>query len=312
MSDFEPASDWTHLHSASERNPFFGEVQHRLLTDGDRQVKVIIQPDTELGFELSRAALAIDGSKSMMQPFAAHLPPMLRKNKNMIHPTVQSLALYLADNAKGQVALAYWACGDDGSDIEPVGIMTKDELNGHTFAGPSSWGGGTQMTPVARYFWEQVFADAAGPGVAVIVTDGAWSDEDHQALEALTAEMCAAIEAGQRPLLKFVVVGLRLDSNSGDLDNIQSRFTSLDDFNTDTSVDVWDHKWLDEMADISDIFVEMVQDWPLGVGGYVEAEGAKVLETDEFKFGIEFRIPASATGFTLHINDVGDYEQALT
>jgi hypothetical protein len=311
MSDATTNTEWVHLHSASQRNPFFGEVQHRLLDDGTRDVKLIIQPDTELGFELSRAALAIDGSKSMMQPFAAHLPPMLRKNKNAIHPVVQSLAIYLAQNGKGEVALAYWACGDDGSDIEPIGIMSKDDVESHNFGGPKSWGGGTQMTPITRYFWEQVFADTTSPGVAVIVTDGAWSDEDHVQLGALTTEMCAAVESGERQLMKLVVVGLRLDSNANDLDNIQARFTSLDDFNTGTNVDIWDHKWLDEMADISEIFVEMVQDWPLGVGGYVEVDGAKVLETDEFLFGIQFQMPASASSFKLHINDVGDYEQVL-
>jgi hypothetical protein len=311
MSDATPTSQWIHLHSASDRNPFFGEVQHRLLDNGMREVKLIVQPAPELGFELSRAALAIDGSKSMLQPFAGHLPPMLRKNKNSIHPTAQALAVYLAENAGGQVALTYWACGDDGGEVEPIGILTKDEAAAYFFAGPKIWGGGTRMTPVARYFWEQVFADTTSPGVAVIVTDGAWGDEDHVELQALTAEMCAVIESGQRPLLKLVVVGLRLATNAGDLDNIQARFTSLDDFNIGSPVDVWDHKWLDEMADISEIFVEMVQDWPLGVGGYVEASGAKVLETDEFQFGMHFQIPAGAGSFKLHLNDVGDYEQVL-
>lgn len=36
-----------------------------------------------------------------------------------------------------------------------------------------------------------------------------------------------------------------------------------------------------------------------------------VLETDEFRFGIQFQMPASASSFKLHIHDVGDYEQAL-
>lgn len=312
MSDAVPTTEWTHLHNASQRNPFFGEVQHRLLDDGTREVKLIIQPGTELGFELARTGLAIDGSKSMMQPFAAHLPPMLRKNKNSVQPVAQSLAGYLAQNGKGEVALTYWACGDDGGDIEPIGILSTAEVGNHVFGGPQRWGGSTRLTPVVRYFWEQVFADATGPGVAVIVTDGAWADDDHAELLALTSEMIAAVESGQRPLMKLILIGLRLETNASELPTIQSRFTSLDDFNSTSPVDIWDHKWLDEMADISEIFVEMVQDWPLGVGGYVEADGVRVLETDEFKFGLQFRVPAAAASFKLHIQDLGDYEQALT
>ncbi|MBU6388177.1 MAG: hypothetical protein KGS49_19700, partial [Planctomycetes bacterium] len=82
----QQSSDWTYLHNESQRNAFFGEVQYRIKASGAMEVKVIIKPDPSLGFELSCAALAIDGSKSMMPQFAAHLPPMLRKNKNHMQP----------------------------------------------------------------------------------------------------------------------------------------------------------------------------------------------------------------------------------
>lgn len=307
MYDSTTNTDWIHLHSSSQRNSFFGEVQHRLLDDGTRDVKLIIQPYTKLGFQLSRAALAIDGSKSIMPSFAAHLPPMLRTNKNAIHPVLQGLA----DNGLGEVAFTYWACRDDGRDIEPIGIMSKDGPATYTLGGPRLWGGGTQMTLIARNFWEPVFAETTSPGVAAIVTDGDWIDEDHVQLEAPTAEMCAAIEFGERQLTKLVVSGLRLESNANDLENIQARFTSLDDCNSGTNVNVWNHKWLDEIADINGIFVEMVQDWPLVVGGHVELEATKILETDEFRFGIQFQMLASSSFFKRHIHNVGDYEQVL-
>lgn len=311
MSDSCSSSEWTHLHAASLRNPFFGEVQHRLMPDGSREVKLIVKPDPELGFELARAALAIDGSKSMMQPFAGHLPKMLRKSKNTIHPIAQSLAQHLAANARGQVAVTYWACGDAGGDIEPIGLMSKEDLNAFTFEGPKCWGGGTKLTPVTQYFWEQVFADATGPGLAVILTDGAWDDDDHVRLQQLTQTMCEAVAAGQRQLMKVVIVGLRLATNASEMDYIQSRFSSLDDFCSGGAVDVWDHKWLDELEDIGEILVELVQDWPLGVGGYVDANGVRVLETDEFRFGIQFTLPPGAASFTLHLKDAGDYPQQL-
>ncbi|MFM8572796.1 MAG: hypothetical protein ACKOAU_14475, partial [Pirellula sp.] len=55
-------SEWTHLHDQTKRNPFFGEVQFRLLPDQRKQVKLIIKPSAELGYELACAALAIDAS----------------------------------------------------------------------------------------------------------------------------------------------------------------------------------------------------------------------------------------------------------
>jgi hypothetical protein len=160
-----------------------------------------------------------------------------------------------------------------------------------------------------RYFWEQVFAGTDGPGVALVLTDGAWDDEDHVHLRELTQAICEDVAAGRRHLMKIVLVGLRLPTNAGDVGQIQARYSSLDEFNSGSSVDLWDHKWLDEMSDRSEIFVEMVQDWPLGVGGYVEAEGQKVLESDEFRFGIQFKAPAQATSFTLHLSGIGDYVQ---
>jgi hypothetical protein len=311
MSEPNCHSEWFHLHDARSRNQFFGEVQHRLAPDGRREVKLIVKPDPELGFELARAALAIDGSKSMMQSFAGHLPKMLRRSKNTIQPVAQSLAQHLAANARGQVAVAYWACGDEGGDVEPVGLMSKEDLNTFTFEGPKRWGGGTKLTPVTQYFWEQIFADATGPGLALVLTDGAWDDADHAQLQQLTQVMCDEIATGRRQLMKVVLVGLRLPSNAGELDYIQSRFSSLDDFQSGVAVDIWDHKWLDEIEDLSEIFVELVQDWPLGVGGFVEADGVKVLETDEFRFGIQFTLPANASSFTLHLKDAGDYQQQI-
>jgi len=180
---------------------------------------------------------------------------MLQKKKNIIHPVCQELALFLAKNAKGQCAIANWACGDDGGDIEPVGMMSSEDISAYYFKGPEHWGGGTKLTPIVKYLWEQVFAGTDNVGVAVILTDGAWDDEDHEQLLQLTQVMCDEIAAGRRHEMKTVILGLRTDVNASEIDQIESRFNSLDDYDSGTDIDVWIHKWLDEMVDFIEIFI---------------------------------------------------------
>lgn len=304
--------EWTYIHEAARRNEFFGEVKYRATPSGDYEVGVVVMPDPKFGFELSMAALAVDGSKSMMEPFAAHLPMIARKKRNEIHDTAQDLALHLAKNAHGRCALAYWACKDDGGDIEPIGILTTEELKSFYFEGPQNWGGGTKMTPIVRYFWEQVFVEADSQGVAAILTDGAWDDQDHAELLQLTQTMCEEVAAGQRPLMKVCILGLKTKNNAYEIDRIESRFNDLDDFESGTDVDVWDHKWVHELSDWNQIFIEMVKEMPLGLGGQIlDATGNQILARDEFNFGIEFTMPGNSPEFTLTLEGAGEFKQAI-
>ena len=59
-------AEWVYLSKEEQRNPFFGEVQHRVDENDSAHVKVIIKPAPSLGFELACAAHATDVSKSMM------------------------------------------------------------------------------------------------------------------------------------------------------------------------------------------------------------------------------------------------------
>ncbi|MCO6458743.1 MAG: hypothetical protein J5I93_25835 [Pirellulaceae bacterium] len=304
------SSDWIYI-KPPRRIEFLGEVKHRLPSPAEREVEVVVKPDSSLGFELAKTALALDGSKSMLRTYAAHLPKMIRRKQNKVHPVAQDLASFLARNSRNQCGLAYWACGDDGGDIEPVGILGTSEIQAYEFAGAEKWGGGTKLTPVVRYFWEQVFLDADKVGMAVFVTDGAWDDDDHERLQEFTEVMCQQIAAGQRQLMKAVILGLKTDDNAGELERIRGRFHDLDNFESSTGIDVWYTNWIDELEDWGELFIELVKDWPLGVGGFVEVQGQKALQQDEFKFGIQFRAPASAGSFTLHLDGLGDYPQEI-
>ena len=94
--------EWTYVHDSNKRNDFFGEVKHRLGASGEREVELVIKPDPKFGFDGMMMALAIDGSRSMFQPFAANLPAIARKKRNTVHPIAQDIASFLAKNGKGQ------------------------------------------------------------------------------------------------------------------------------------------------------------------------------------------------------------------
>jgi hypothetical protein len=111
--------------------------------------------------------------------------------------------------------------------------------------------------------------------------------------------------------MKGVVLGLKTDENRGEVDRINERFIALNDYDSGTEEDVWYTNWVDDLEDWGEIFIELVKKWPLGVGGFVEVQGQKVLQQDEFTFGIKFTMPPGATTFKLHLEGVGDYEQQI-
>lgn len=301
-----------HVHDPAQRNEMFGELKHGLLPNGKRHVELVIMPGEATGDKFDLNALAIDGSASMREPFGLHLPPILRKNKNQVEPLARALGQFLAKNDRGQSAFAYWACGDDGSDIEPVGLFNSKEFEALPVAGPKILGGGTQLAPIVRYFWEQVFVEAQKICVAVILTDGMWKDQSE--LLKLTQHMCEEVASGHRPLMKIVMLVYETTANKSDLQGIERLLKELNDYDagTDPQVDVWDHKWVNHISNFAQIYLELEKDTSLQTGGRVlDQAGKVVLAQDEFHFGIEFQLPATSKSFTLILDGAGEYKQNL-
>lgn len=306
------ALKFIYVHDPSKRNEMFGELKYASLPNGNRQVELVVMPGDQAGEEFSLTALAIDGSRSMRKEFGLHLPPILRKNQNKVQPLAQALGKTLAGNATGQVALAYWACGDDGSDVDPVGLFKGEQIGSLAIEGPKLMGGATQLAPIVRYFWEQVFAstDQSKTGVAVILTDGMWSDQEE--LKRLTQIMCDEVAAGRRALMKIVVLVYETESNQSELPKIEELMNDLDDYDSGTDVDIWDAKWVNYLSNFSQLFIEPVKQDSLGVGGRVlDAAGNVLLQKDEFKFGIQFELPKNSSSFTVVLEGVGEYKQEL-
>ena len=105
------------------------------------------------------------------------------------------------------------------------------------------------------------------------------------------------IEAGTRNFVKFVLIGV---GNSID----ESQMEELDDLDTGTSVDIWDHKIAVEMRAVTEIISELVDE------NRVVAPNATVFddqgnEVCYFSDGLhgqaEFTMPASSQYFELEV-----------
>src|SRR5262249_9471186 len=102
---------------------------------------------------------------------------------------------------------------------------------------------------------------------------------------------------GRRNFVKCVLVGLGEQIEEGPMEE-------LDDLDTGTSVDVWDHKIARDMRALTDVFAELADE------NVIVAPTAKVLTPGgqlikKFITGlpakVEFRLPPEATGFVLEM-----------
>ena len=164
-------------------------------------------------------------------------------------PSPRSSAAYLARNldADGGTTCIYWAVGPGGSQVEVVGDLTADQAERHTFGPPQDFGTGTQLLPAVRYFVER-FKDAPW-GFYVFITDGELHDLDE--VMAYSKRLAQDIAAGRRNPVKFVLIGVGPDVN-------EHQMEELDDLDTGTDVDLWDHKLAAEMRVLEEIFAEVV------------------------------------------------------
>jgi hypothetical protein len=307
------AERWIYVDDAAACNKAFGEVKYRPTPSGDYEVQVIVMPGPEFPLpEKLTTALAIDGSRSMLKSFGGHLPPIMRKKGNKVYPIAAEMASLLASKSDDKTSLVYWSCGSEGGDFEPVGTMTSQDISHYAFEGPQNWGTATKLTPVVRFFWESVFAETATPCLAVIITDGAWDDDDHRQLLELTKVICEQIASGQRQLMKCVLLGWENESNAAEITRINDRFNDLNNFESGVDVDVWYHNWVNKLWDWNQLFIELVRNETLPVGGRViDGSGNTLLTCDEFRFGIEFIMPGTSREFTLVLDGVDEYKQVI-
>ena len=146
-----------------------------------------------------------------------------------------------------------------------------------------------------RYFVER-FRDAPW-GFYVFITDGELHDLDE--VKAYSTRLAKEVNAGRRKPLKFVLIGIGPDVN-------ETQMEELDDLDTGTPIDLWDHKLAAEMRVLQEIFAEVVDKHAriADNGRILDPQGRVVKNYSDTGLPgyLEFEMPADAAYFTLEVN----------
>jgi hypothetical protein len=221
------------------------------------------------------------------------------ESPNEVEPLARDFTAYLASklDADGGTTVIYWACGT-GAEYEVLGDFTSKQCESAKFNGPShavGFGRATHLVPAMKYFVDR-FADAKN-GMYIFITDG--KIDDMEKVKAYTISLCQQIEAKTRNELKFVLIGI---GNQIDEDQM----SELDDLDSNTSVDLWDHKIAKEMRQLAEIFAELVSENQIVApsGKIVDAEGNVVkMMSDGIPAKIKFEISQTSKSFALVIGE---------
>jgi hypothetical protein len=288
----------------------FGEVNIRTSGGKVEVTATILMQPTKEG---TQTGIALDGSGSMSDCYAmpkaattgffgslfGSKPVKVEASSetNLITPTARSICALLARelDADGGTTCIYWATGAHGSQIEVVGDLTADQAEKHVFAAPKDYGTGTQLLPAVQYFVNR-FSDAPW-GFYVFLTDGELHDLD--AVKDFSTRLAREIASGKRKPLKFVLIGV---GNAVK----EAQMEELDDLDTGTSVDLWDHKIAREMRQTHDIFAEVVEENArVADTGKIYDDAGRVVK-DYSDIGLparlSFALPVGSKSFTLEVN----------
>jgi len=281
----------------------FGEVNVYPTKSGRTRVvaTILMEPQREG----TQTGIALDGSGSMAKLygvgqgggvlsaiFGGQKPP-----HNEITPVAQKLCAYLARkiDADGGTTCVYWAVGPGGGQIEVIGDLTADQAEKHVFGPPRDFGTGTQLLPAVHYFVER-FRDAPW-GFYVFITDGELHDLDE--VKSYSTRLAKEVNAGRRKPLKFVLIGVGPDVN-------EAQMEELDDLDTGTPIDLWDHKLASEMRALQEIFAEVVDKHAriADNGRILDPQGRVVKNYSDTGLPgyLEFEMPSDAAYFTLEVN----------
>ena len=220
----------------------------------------------------------------------------LKFTQNIVEPLARDFIAFLSRelDANGRVTVAYWACGD-GSAYEVLGDFAPDQCKALEIRGPRtvSFGKGTKIAPCLKYFVDR-YKDVPR-GMYVFVTDGRL--DDLADAKKCTADLARSIQEGKRGLVKCVLIGV---GNCID----EKQMEELDNLDTGTDVDIWDHKIAKEMRALSEIMVELVGEVQDVSAEVFDAAGNVVAKfTDGLPSVVSFSMPSSSDFFELGVGE---------
>jgi hypothetical protein len=281
----------------------FGEVNVHPAGGKVRVVATILMEPHKEG---AQTGIALDGSGSMSKlygvdegggGFLAALFGTKKQTHNEVTPVAQKVCAYLARkiDADGGTTCIYWAVGPGGSEIQEIGDLHADEAEKHVFGPPRNFGTGTQLLPAVKYFVER-FRDAPW-GFYVFITDGELHDLEE--VKRYSTQLARDVAARRRNPLKFVLIGIGPSVNEGQMEE-------LDDLDTGTPIDLWDHKLAAEMRVLQEIFAEVVDKNAriADHGRILDPHGQVVKDYSDTGMSafLEFEMPSGAEYFTLEVN----------
>jgi len=177
----------------------------------------------------------------------------LAPTHNDVEDEARKFSHYLAENLDedGKTDIIYWACGESGKEIEEFGEVDSNRCKTMVFSGPAkfSFGLKTHLLPAVRYFEKKY--RTAKRGLFVFITDG--EIDDLNEIKDFTISLAKNISSGSRNLFKAILIGI------GD-QVVEDQMIDLDDLDTGTEVDIWDHKIAKQMKDLLEIFAELVDE----------------------------------------------------
>jgi len=276
----------------------FGKINFWREPDGSKKVRAYIV--IERPFEGAKSGIAIDGSASL-RPAYGYSTKLLdlfstsKGNPNLVSSEAKKICAYLAKHldVEGTTKAIYWATNTGKDGLEVIGDLTESQAGSFDFKGPQKFGSKTRLTPALKYFVE-LYKDAKW-GMFIFITDGVLDDLNE--VKSFTTQIAKMIESGTRNPLKLILIGVGPWVK-------EEQMIELDDLDTGTKVDLWDHKIAKEMGQLAELFTEVVDETVIlaDSGTIRDSKGnlAKEYRDTGLPALLEFKLPANAAeAFTL-------------
>jgi hypothetical protein len=255
-------------------------------------------------------ALYLDGSGRMGEEYAY---PQKSRNliewlfgsptvtlPNQVEPQAQWILEYLGTKDRnGILRVVYWACGENGREIEVIGELPGVEARGYQFPGPRTPGRATYLKPAMKDYINYLKAQipqGARRGCAVFITDGVLHDADD--VIAYSREIAREIASGRLPRVNFILVGVGKDVDEEQMEEIAH--VELPGVGH-----LWCHRFAEEMVQLADLVAVLVDEtMTVAAGGTISDNRGNILKVYEARLPavLEFDISEGAESFTLEVN----------
>ncbi len=274
--------------------------------DGKVRATLLHDPTVE-GLD---TAIYVDGSGSMADEYGR--PGLLSRffhwlvgksapsGKNIVEPQIHRMLEYLASKDRnGSLRVAYWATGENGNNVEPLGELSGANADTYEFNGPRHEGGGTRLGPAIADFvsyMKDAVKKGARQGCAVIVTDGQIHDAD--TVEKLSRDIAADIGKGRLPRMNFVLVGVGDQIDEHQMEEIAH-------IEHPGIGHLWCHRVAAEMKELPELVAVLVDEtMTVAAGGTIYDDDGNVLKVYEGRLPavLEFEIADHAKSFILEVN----------